>query len=127
MKGFIHIKDLVPLLSEGSPFNMALILRDILFVPPSMQLVNLLVKMRSAGVHMAMVVDEYGGTDGLVTLEDLFEKIVGDIQDEHDEDEAREDNLAWTAHDTCEVDARIPVDKLQSELGLALGADEQWG
>jgi CBS domain containing-hemolysin-like protein len=125
VKGFIHIKDLVPLLSGASPFNMALILRDILFVPPSMKLINLLVKMRGAGVHVAMVVDEYGGTDGLVTLEDLFEEIVGDIQDEHDEDEEQEALLAWNAQGYCDVDARMPVEKLEQQLGIRLAPVQQ--
>jgi CBS domain containing-hemolysin-like protein len=118
VKGFVHIKDLVPLLSGDTPFNMALILRDILFVPPSMKLINLLVDMRKAGVHMAIVVDEYGGTDGLATLEDLFEEIVGDIQDEHDEEE--ENALNWTSQGVCDVDARIPIERLEAELALPL-------
>ena len=120
IKGFIHIKDLVPLLYGDSPFNMALILRDVLFVPPSMKLIDLLVKMREAGVHMAIVIDEYGGTDGLVTLEDLFEEIVGDIQDEHDEEEDFEETLEWNAQGACEIDARVPLDKLEDDLKLGL-------
>lgn len=120
VKGFIHIKDLVPLLSGDNPFNMALILRDILFVAPSMKLGGLLVKMRSAGVHVAIVVDEYGGTDGLVTLEDLFEEIVGEIQDEHDEGEEQEIKLIWGPQGSCDADARVTVEKLESDLGLKL-------
>jgi len=119
IKGFVHLKDLVPLLSGEHPFNMALILRDIVFVPPSMKLINLLFKMRVSGVHMAIVIDEYGGTDGLVTLEDLFEQIVGEIQDEHDEEE-REAALAWSPQGTCDVDARTPIETLEPELGLQL-------
>lgn len=122
VKGFIHIKDLVPLLSGDSPFNMALILRDILFVPPSMKLIHLLVKMRMAGVHMAIVIDEYGGTDGLVTLEDLFEEIVGDIQDEHDDEDP--DAAEWNASGYCDVKARVPVEKLEKDLGLTLNTEE---
>jgi len=124
IKGFIHIKDLVPLLSGDSPFNMALILRDILFVAPSMKLINLLVKMRDAGVHMAIVVDEYGGTDGLVTLEDLFEEIVGEIQDEHDEDEGQDAQLVWGPQGYLDVNARTPIEKLESDLGLKLAPKE---
>jgi CBS domain containing-hemolysin-like protein len=118
VKGFIHIKDLVPLLSGENPFNMALILRDMIFVPPSMKLISLLVRMRVAGVHMAIVIDEYGGTDGLVTLEDLFEQIVGEIQDEHDDED--ENQLVWNAQDMCDVDARIPIERLTAELGLII-------
>jgi len=123
VKGFIHIKDMVPLLASGSPFNMALILRDLLFVPPSMKLISLLFKMRVAGVHMAIVIDEYGGTDGLITLEDLFEEIVGEIQDEHDEED-QEDKLAWTAQGTCDVDARELIENIEPQLGLKLRAEE---
>ncbi len=124
IKGFLHVKDLVPHLSHDMPFNMALILRELLFVPPSMRLINLLVKMRDAGVHMAIVIDEYGGTDGLVTLEDLFEEIVGDIQDEHDEEE-KEAVLAWSSASTCDLDATTLIEKLDEFLGLNLLPDAE--
>lgn len=124
IKGFLHVKDLVPHLSGEIPFNMALVLRDVLYIPPSMRLINLLVKMRDAGVHMAIVIDEYGGTDGLVTLEDLFEEIVGDIQDEHDEEE-RDTSIHWTPQNTCDVDASTRIDELDAALGLNLLPDAQ--
>ncbi len=123
IKGFVHIKDLIPVLSGTSPFNMALVLRDILFVPPSMKIADLLVKMRAAGVHIAIVIDEYGGTDGLVTLEDIFEEIVGEIQDEHDEDEV-EASLYWNAKGYADVDARVRVERLEKELQLPLETEE---
>lgn len=119
MKGFIHVKDLLPHLSNDTPFNMALILRDLMFVPPSMRLINLLVKMRDAGVHMAIVVDEYGGTDGLVTLEDLFEEIVGDIQDEHDQEE-QDSTLNWSSSHTCDVEATTCIEDIDKALHLSL-------
>jgi CBS domain containing-hemolysin-like protein len=119
IKGFLHVKDLVPHLSNEVPFNMALILREVLFVPPSMRLINLLVKMRDAGVHMAIVIDEYGGTDGLVTLEDLFEEIVGEIQDEHDEEE-RETSLFWNSQNNCDADAATRIEELDEALELSL-------
>lgn len=118
VKGFVHIKDMLPFFSGEREFNMALVLREILFVPPSMKLTNLLVEMRQAGVHMAIVVDEYGGTDGLVTLEDVFEEIVGDIQDEHDDDE--EDAFGWNEHGYVDVSAQAPVNKLEKDLHLSL-------
>ena len=122
IKGFLHIKDLLPLMSANE-FNMALVLRELLFVPPSMMLTNLLVKMRDAGVHMAIVVDEYGGTDGLVTLEDIFEEIVGEIQDEHDEDEL-EEPLVWTEAGFCDLDARVIIERIEKELEINLSTED---
>ena len=95
--------------------------RDILFVPPSMSLQDLLLKMQSTRIHLALVVDEYGGTDGLVSLEDLVEEIVGDIEDEHDEEVAllvRRGRLAW------EVDARMEVEDFEQETDLNLTLDD---
>jgi CBS domain containing-hemolysin-like protein len=87
--GMVHIKDLIGLAvpeGEGNPHPKTIqdIRRDILFVPPSMPLVDLLVKMQATRIHLALVIDEYGGTDGLASIEDLVEQIVGDIEDEHD-------------------------------------------
>lgn len=120
VRGFIHVKDLVPLLgNENRGFTIQQILREMLFVPASMKLADLLLKMRVSGVHIAIVVDEYGGTKGLVTLEDLFEEIVGDIQDEHDE--ATEANaLVWDKRDTLTVDAKIRLDDLAEQLEMSL-------
>ncbi|MEM0942330.1 MAG: hemolysin family protein [Pseudomonadota bacterium] len=88
--GFIHLKDLamrygVGCQRNGSEFKPADHLHDALFVPPSMRIAALLQRMQTARVHMALVIDEFGGVDGLVTIEDLVEQIVGDIEDEHDE------------------------------------------
>ena len=88
--GFVHIKDVVSELAKGGePTKRPLerLHREVLYVPPSMKLSDLLVKMQSTRIHLALVVDEYGGTDGLVSLEDLVEEIVGDIEDEHDDEE----------------------------------------
>jgi len=93
-------------------------IRDIIYVPPSMRAVDLLLKMQSTRIHMAVVVDEYGGTDGLVTIEDLVEEIVGDIEDEHDIDEGP---LVRDAGDkTYVIDARAPVSEVEVTLGLSL-------
>lgn len=125
--GFIHVKDLLPMLAGDEPFDLKAVMRELLFVPPSMRIIDLLIKMRHAGSHMAIVVDEYGGTDGLVTMENLFEEIVGDIQDEHDEDEESEDKITRISDTTFEVNARIPIDKLEKELGLNLVTEEKAG
>lgn len=123
--GFIHVKDLLPMLSGEKKFDLRAAMRDILFVPPSMRILDLLVKMRHAGSHMAIVVDEYGGTDGLVTMENLFEEIVGDIQDEHDEDEEQENKIIRVSDNIFEVNARIRIEELEKELGLNLVTEEK--
>ena len=86
--GFIHFKDFILKSNSNdkvSQFHLKNILRTVLFVPPSMSLGVLLAKMQAERTHMALVIDEYGGVDGLVTIEDLIEQVVGDIEDEHDE------------------------------------------
>jgi len=125
VKGFIHVKDLLPLISAENEYELKKLLRPLLFVPPSMRIIDLLVQMRHAGSHMAIVVDEYGGTDGLVTMEDLFEEIVGDIQDEHDEDEEQEDRIVRISDHIFEVNARIGIDRLEQQLGLNLVTEEK--
>jgi hemolysin (HlyC) family protein len=88
--GLVHLKDLALTYGFGAPardFEFRKLLRPLLYAPPSMPIGVLLQKMQAAHIHMALVIDEYGGVDGLVTIEDLLEQIVGDIADEHDEDE----------------------------------------
>jgi CBS domain containing-hemolysin-like protein len=105
------------------PINVAKIRRPVLYVPLSMPATNLLIRMQSTRIHMALVVDEYGGTDGLVTIEDLVEQIVGDIEDEHD--------VAEAAHISTEpklglvASARTPVKELEEHLGLKLLKPEE--
>ena len=122
--GFVHVKDLLVMFSGDKPYNIDTVLRQLLFVPPSMRIIDLLVRMRLAGSHIAIVVDEYGGTDGLVTMEDLFEEIVGDIQDEHDEEES-DDRIVRQADGVFEVSARIHIDTLEKKLGLNLAVEEK--
>ncbi|MEC7288994.1 MAG: hemolysin family protein [Pseudomonadota bacterium] len=126
--GVVHIRDVMTEIArangedsapEDSPLER--LRRDILFVPPSMPLPDLLVKMQASRTHLALVVDEYGGTDGLVSLEDLVEEIVGDIEDEHDEEVAmlvRRGRLAW------EVDARMETEDFEEETGLQLELED---
>ncbi len=118
--GFVHIKDVVAEIARGGAREDApleRLRRNILFVPASMPLADLLVKMQSTRIHMALVVDEYGGTDGLVSLEDLVEQIVGDIEDEHDEDAQL---LVKRGRNVWEVDARMEIDDFAEETGLDL-------
>ncbi len=125
VKGFIHVKDLVQFLgTSGDEFRVEDILREILFVPPVMKIADLLLKMRSEGVHIAIVVDEYGGTSGLVTLEDLFEEIVGEIQDEHD-DEHSEISLCWDNDGQLTLDAKTKIEELEQALDIKLYSNSE--
>jgi magnesium and cobalt transporter len=129
--GLIHVKDVLGLLQaspEGayclSPTaGVTALRRPILFAPPSMRALDLLLKMQASHTHLALVIDEYGGTDGLVSIEDIIEEIVGDIADEHDEDAAalRPDGEALIA------DARMDLDDFKTKTGhdFLVGEDGQ--
>ena len=123
----VHIKDafreLVTAKDKGGDRSLSAIQRPILFVPPSMKLFDLLTKMQTTHIHMALVVDEYGGTDGLLTIEDLVEQIVGDIEDEHDEAEA--ELLRELPGGDLMADARLSIEDLENLLGLDLLPDDQ--
>ncbi|PCI49325.1 MAG: magnesium/cobalt efflux protein [Alphaproteobacteria bacterium] len=120
----VHIKDAFrELVTNKKTKTLSAIQRPLLFVPPSMKLFDLLAKMQSTHIHMALVVDEYGGTDGLLTIEDLVEQIVGDIEDEHDE--AEEELLRELPGGDLMADARLLIDELEDLLGLDLLPDDQ--
>ncbi|MFN7038744.1 MAG: hemolysin family protein [Alphaproteobacteria bacterium] len=116
--GFIHIKDMLPALVGTKDFKIDEIVRELLVISPSMKVIDLLVKMRQSRVHMALVLDEYGGTDGLVTIEDLMEEIVGEIQDEHDD--TVEPELVLLDEYTIEASARLPIEKLEKQLNVKI-------
>ncbi len=149
-RGMVHIRDFVALLAasslpvsegggggtqEATPdaaelgkalwsqtLKAAGLVRTVLFVPPSMQALDLLVRMQAVRTHMALVIDEYGGTDGLVSIEDVVEMIVGDIEDEHDEgDVAR---IVQSADGSFVADARADLAEVSEAIGLDLVADE---
>ncbi len=123
----VHIKDAFKLFTksiEQKDFpSVKSIQRPILFVPPSMKLIDLLTKMQASHIHMALVVDEYGGTDGLLTIEDLVEQIVGDIEDEHDISEGV--LMREIAGGDLHVDARLPIVELEDLLGVDFLTDDQ--
>jgi CBS domain containing-hemolysin-like protein len=100
------------------PITSAKIRRPVLYVPPSMPVTNLLIRMQTTRIHMALVVDEYGGTDGLVTIEDLVEQIVGDIEDEHDVAEAA--YIVTEPKVGLVASARTPIKQLEEHLGIKL-------
>ena len=121
--GMVHIKDMLPFWGDGEDFKLETIKREILFVPHSMRVLDLLLQMRDTGVHMAIVVDEYGGTDGMVTIEDMVEEIVGEIQDEHDK--IVPPQITEQPDGSLEADARVEVEELEKRLGLSLLDDER--
>ena len=116
--GFVHVKDVLAPVADRRPGRLERLLRKVLFVAPSMPILDLLVQMRQARTHIAMVVDEFGGIDGLVTIEDLIEEIVGEIEDEHDEPEAP--TLIERPDGTLIADARLPIAELEEQQGVRL-------
>ena len=126
--GMVHIKDVVPYLMldakgrTGKTYAAKKVIqyirRPVLFVPPSMLAQDLLRRMQARRMHMAIVVDEYGGTDGIVTLEDLIEPIVGDIDDEHDEADPQIRKIAGAGKSAIwEADARVTIDDFEQAIG----------
>jgi CBS domain containing-hemolysin-like protein len=121
--GMVHIKDVFASIGNEASFDLKSILRKPLFTVPSVPVLDLLLQMRMARIHMALVVDEYGGIDGLVTIEDLVETIVGDISDEHDEDVSPQ--MQERPDGTIELDARMPVETFEKKLGAVLTEEER--
>ena len=115
--GFIHVKDLLPPLIRGERLNLRRYIRKALVVPESMDGSVLLRTMQEEGSQLAIVVDEYGGTAGMVTVEDIIEQIVGDIRDEFDEER---ESLEWRAGDLCSVDAKLLLEELDDLLGVRI-------
>ncbi len=109
----------------AAPLSSAGVIRPVLFVPPSMPALDLLVRMQASRTHMALVIDEYGGTDGLVSIEDVVEMIVGDIEDEHDLDESP--HIEQTGEREFVADARADLDAASAATGLALLAEAEGG
>jgi len=120
--GFVHIKDVVDHWGRDDELHLSRFLRELLVVPPSMPILDLLARMRSTRIHMAVVVDEYGGTDGLVTIEDIVEEIVGEIEDEHDRNEGP--SLLEQPDGAIDADGRAGIDELESILSMDLLPDE---
>lgn len=124
--GMVHVKDALKLIADGEDpdeFKIASIQRPVLYVPASMRVIDLLAKMRASRTHMAVVVDEYGGTDGLVTVEDMVEEIVGEIEDEHDAVE--EPELVPLSAGGYDADARLDIEELEEVLGIELTPEER--
>ena len=121
--GMVHIKDVLGCVGGERPFRLADIMRDVVVSVPSMRVLDLLLEMRTTRRHLAIVVDEYGGVDGLATIEDLVEEIVGEIEDEHDFEEGP---LMTEGRDgTLTADARATVEDLEEKFGLFLSDEER--
>ena len=133
-RGMIHIRDFVDVLAgpaagQGAnrpdlsvPVSQADVVRSVLFVPPSMPAIDLLVKMQASRTHMALVIDEYGGTDGLVSIEDIVEVIVGDIEDEHDEDEGP--LIDGSTDGSFVADGRASLEDVSAAVGVDLAGND---
>ena len=118
--GMIHLKDLALKhgFGQGGEFHLRPMLRPLLYVPPSMPIGVLLQQMQQQRIHMALVIDEYGGVDGLLTIEDLIEQVIGEIEDEHDEAEGS----LWVLEKPGQwlIQARAPLSDVEAETGLIL-------
>lgn len=126
-QGLVLFKDLALQFGFADPkpkFSLTKMLRPMLYAPPSMPLGVLLQKMQSERIHMALVIDEYGGVDGLVTIEDLIEQVIGEIDDEHDDEET----TLWHQEKSgvYVVQARTPLEEFEAVIGMRL-ADEEDG
>ena len=115
--GFIHVKDLLPPLMRGERLNLRRYIRKALIVPESMDGSILLRTMQEQGSQLAIVVDEYGGTAGMVTVEDIIEQIVGDIRDEFD---VERESVEWRGLDICSIDAKLLLEEVDDLLGVCI-------
>ena len=121
--GMVHIKDVFSYVGRADAFKLEALLRRPLMVAPQVPVLDLLLQMRQARMHLALVVDEYGGIDGLLTIEDLVEEIVGDIADEHDE--VQGPLITERADGAMDVDARLSIEAFEKKLGPVLTEDER--
>jgi len=126
--GMIHIRDLFENIYQKNTKKKSTkiakkMIRKILFSSPSMKVIDLLLKMRSEQIHMAIVIDEFGGTNGIVTIEDLVEEIVGEIKDEHDFEEV--DEIKKISKKSFEISARISLEEFERRLNIKLNIDER--
>lgn len=120
--GFFHIKDFIK--NTNKNFNISSIIRDVLYVAPKSPILDLLKTMRSSRIHLGLVVDGVGGVDGLVTIEDLVEEIVGDIEDEHDAEDS-EDLIIKKSKNTLIVDSAYRIDDLEDFLKIDVKMSEE--
>jgi CBS domain containing-hemolysin-like protein len=121
--GIAHIMDLLEFWGDGEAFSLEQVVRPVLVVPPSMRVIDLLIEMRDVSSHLAIVVDEFGGTDGLVTIEDLVEEIVGELREGKERLSASE--FLEHPDGTIDVDARMDLEELEDRLGVELLSEDE--
>jgi CBS domain containing-hemolysin-like protein len=121
--GIVHIKDVLANIAGGGDFSLEAIVRPVSIVAPSIRVLDLLLDMRKTHQHMALVIDEFGGIDGLITIEDLVEGIVGEITDEHDR--AVTATIIEKADGSLLADARVPIEDFEARVGEVLDQDER--
>jgi CBS domain containing-hemolysin-like protein len=121
--GMVHIKDILTCLIGDRPFDLKAILREVLFIAPSMRVLDLLLQMRLARIHMALVIDEFGGIDGLMTIEDVVEEIVGEIEDEHDVEQGPK--MLARPDGSLIADARTTIEEFERRVGPVLSEEER--
>lgn len=124
-EGFLHIKDLLAALKRDKDSSIKKIVRQHIITTSSTKLIDLLVEMRKKRIHIAVVVDEYGGTEGIVTIEDVVEEIVGDIEDEHDEIGDVVKDYSIVSSDVVVTSARVTIKELEHVLGESLLQDSE--
>jgi len=121
--GIVHIKDVLAAIAESRHFSLSELVRPVSIVAPSMRVLDLLLELRKTRQHMALVVDEFGGIDGLITIEDLVEGIVGEITDEHDRAVPAE--LIERPDGSLYADGRVPIEVFEARVGPVLNQEER--
>jgi magnesium and cobalt transporter len=121
--GMVHIKDVLTCMVGERPFDLQSIVREVLFVAPSMRALDLLLQMRLSRIHMALVIDEFGGIDGLTTIEDVVEEIVGEIEDEHDVEQGPK--MLARPDGSLIADARTTIEEFENRVGQVLTEEER--
>ncbi len=124
--GFVHIKDLFNTIVQKKEYNLKKLVRKPIVSAPSMKLVDLLAEMQKMKTHIAIILDEYGGTDGIVTIEDIMEEIVGQIDDEHDAEDEVIEHFKIINPSTILCNARVHVDEIEKLLGVKLKKHDEY-